>query len=85
MDHLLKNLLQFSRFTTNTLPKEFLPRRVGLGYQHTETKINREIIRKCLKTKRKEQKLRDKGNTVVDAEDSDDDLGKSKMIKTKNI
>lgn len=53
MDQFFGRLLSCTRFSTNRVSKSFLPRRIGLGYASTHERLNRDVIRPCLKARRK--------------------------------
>lgn len=53
----LEKILLATRFTTSSPKTEFLPRRVGLGYQLTVVDTGRSVIKPMLKAIRKREKL----------------------------
>jgi hypothetical protein len=78
MEEFLFSLFSSTRFTTNSVSKAFLPRRAGLGYRLVYDKINRDMIRPCLRARRKK---------VMAEEDPrascEEPAGKSCMVKRK--
>ncbi|WEL39041.1 hypothetical protein PFJ87_07g01190 [Encephalitozoon hellem] len=78
MDRILQKLLFDTRFTTNKIEKEFLVRRMGLGYSMRPKKLERDIIRPCLKAARK----REEANV---AEEEEEDVGRSGSVKKRSV
>lgn len=80
MDLFFSKLLSSTRFTTNGIAKDFLPRRVGLGYRAVHVRLSREVIRPCVRMRNR----RRSGETSVDVQDEcDEDCGKSAMVKRR--
>jgi hypothetical protein len=76
MERLLLGLLLPTRFTTNRVSKTFLPGRAGLGYKLTYARINKDVLRPCLRAKRKTEK------TSAPSDGGEEELaGKSCMVK----
>lgn len=79
MDRALEKLLAGTRFTTNKIPREFLMRRVGLGYKATHWRLSRDVIGPCLKAKRQ----REKAARALQQESESDDIGRSGSVRRK--
>ncbi|AHL30127.1 uncharacterized protein Eint_070915 [Encephalitozoon intestinalis ATCC 50506] len=77
MDGVLEKLLLDTRFTTNKIPKEFLLRRVGLGYSIRSKRLDRDIIKPCLKAKKNKEKA------LSIQEEESEDAGRSESVKKK--
>lgn len=81
MDLFLEKLFSFTRFTTNKVSKNFLPRRMGLGYKMKHQKLDREVIKPCLKSKVDGKGRADSIGSKPVIEDLHEELGKSKFVK----
>lgn len=92
MDGLLKLLQLNTRFVTNKIPKEFLQRRVGLGYAMKYQKLDRSVIQTCIRSKRKNEELahsmplsNSSAMHNANANDGDDgECGRSGIVKQRN-
>lgn len=78
MDEILQELLLDTRFTTNKIPKEFLVRRVGLGYSMRSKRLERDIIKPCLKMGRRKEE------TYLHQEE-EEDVGRSESVKKRTV
>ncbi|KAF5139939.1 hypothetical protein AAJ76_4200021129 [Vairimorpha ceranae] len=75
----IKKLLEHSRFTTCEIQKNFLPRRIGLGYNFKYENVEIDLVKELKKKQRKNSK---RMKIVSDGSESDEEIiSKSKMVK----
>lgn len=75
MDLLFEKMCLSTRFTTNKVVKDFLPRRIGLGYRIAHLRLNRDIVKPCVRAKMK------KSEDTKTESISDEEMGRSAMVK----
>ncbi|KHN69358.1 hypothetical protein CWI42_080940 [Ordospora colligata] len=92
MESLLRLLQLNTRFATNDISKEFLQRRVGLGYAMKYQKLDRSVIQTFIKSKRKNEELArytslssSSMHNVNANYDNDDECGRSGIVKKRSV
>ncbi|EOB15548.1 hypothetical protein NBO_2g0040 [Nosema bombycis CQ1] len=66
INEILTKFLQTTKFTTSKTERNFVPRRVGLGYDLVTEFNDPEIVKEC---KKKSRKIKEKCKEVKDEED----------------
>lgn len=60
MSNFLEKLLGLTKYTVNNYKQNFLPRRLGLGYELRVKRVDRSIIKPILERSRKKVKIEEK-------------------------